>query len=215
MPITAPVWVRLSSVFTARAMPKSVTFTWPSSVISTFPGLMSRWITPVAVRVVERKRDVCCDLRRAVRVKGSGGSEYRRERTAVDELHDDEVRPVVLSPVEHRNDVRVREVGGRLRLAPEALDERSVDRQLGEEDLYGHRTVQEAVVSAVNLGHSAAGDQVDQLVSPRQGGSGAVGVHVCQSLRPRMIPAPAPQSGGLSSCSANIRRWLTSIPQRE
>ena len=44
--MTAPVWVRLSSVLTARAMPKSVTLTWPSSVMSTLPGLMSRWITP-------------------------------------------------------------------------------------------------------------------------------------------------------------------------
>ena len=28
--MTAPIWVRLSSVLTARAMPKSVTFTSPS-----------------------------------------------------------------------------------------------------------------------------------------------------------------------------------------
>ncbi len=28
------------------AMPKSATFTWPDCVMSTLPGLMSRWITP-------------------------------------------------------------------------------------------------------------------------------------------------------------------------
>ena len=44
--MTAPVWVRLSSVFTARAMPKSVTLTSPSGVIRTLPGFTSRWITP-------------------------------------------------------------------------------------------------------------------------------------------------------------------------
>ncbi len=44
--MTAPVWVRLSSVLMARAMPKSVTFTWPSSVIRTLPGFTSRWMTP-------------------------------------------------------------------------------------------------------------------------------------------------------------------------
>ena len=46
VPMTAPVWVRLSSVLTARAIPKSVTFTWPSSVMRTLPGFTSRWITP-------------------------------------------------------------------------------------------------------------------------------------------------------------------------
>ena len=44
--MTAPVWVRLSSVFMARAMPKSVTLTSPSGVINTFPGFTSRWTTP-------------------------------------------------------------------------------------------------------------------------------------------------------------------------
>ena len=46
VPMTAPVWVRLSSVFMARAMPKSVTLTTPSGVMSTFPGFTSRWTTP-------------------------------------------------------------------------------------------------------------------------------------------------------------------------
>ena len=46
VPMTAPVWVRLSSVFTARAIPKSVTLIVPSSVMSTLPGLTSRWTTP-------------------------------------------------------------------------------------------------------------------------------------------------------------------------
>ena len=44
--MTAPVWVRLSSVLTARAIPKSVTLTSPSGVMRTLPGFTSRWITP-------------------------------------------------------------------------------------------------------------------------------------------------------------------------
>ena len=44
--MTGPVWVRLSSVLMARAMPKSVTFTWPSAVMRTLPGFTSRWTTP-------------------------------------------------------------------------------------------------------------------------------------------------------------------------
>ena len=43
--MTAPAWVRLSAGSPARAIPKSVTFTW-LVVMSTLPGLTSRWITP-------------------------------------------------------------------------------------------------------------------------------------------------------------------------
>ena len=73
---------------------------------------------------------------------GRGGSGPRiaqdgRERPAVDVLHDDEVRALVLAPVVDGDDVGVREVGGRLGLAAEALDERPVDGQLGEEHLEG------------------------------------------------------------------------------
>ena len=47
--MTAPVWVRFSSASApmARAMPKSVTFTWPVAVIRTLPGLTSRCTTPL------------------------------------------------------------------------------------------------------------------------------------------------------------------------
>jgi hypothetical protein len=46
VPITAPVCVS-ASVASARAMPKSVTFTSRSAVMSTLPGLMSRCTTPL------------------------------------------------------------------------------------------------------------------------------------------------------------------------
>ena len=48
MPTTAAVWVivELASE-TARAIPKSITFTSPDGVSITFPGLMSRWMIPV------------------------------------------------------------------------------------------------------------------------------------------------------------------------
>jgi hypothetical protein len=36
-------WVSL----TARAMPKSITLTWPLRVSITLPGLMSRWTIPL------------------------------------------------------------------------------------------------------------------------------------------------------------------------
>ncbi len=48
MPITAPAWVRSCSAaeLSARAMPKSATFTRPSSAMRMFAGLTSRWTTP-------------------------------------------------------------------------------------------------------------------------------------------------------------------------
>ncbi len=47
MPITAAVCVIVADVSaTARAMPKSITFTRPDGVIITFAGLMSRWMMP-------------------------------------------------------------------------------------------------------------------------------------------------------------------------
>ena len=45
MPNTAAVWVT-DSTLTARAIPKSVTFTRPSSPIMMLAGLMSRWTIP-------------------------------------------------------------------------------------------------------------------------------------------------------------------------
>ncbi len=47
MPITVPVWVRFSRDDTARAIPKSATFTWPRGERSTLPGFTSRWTTPL------------------------------------------------------------------------------------------------------------------------------------------------------------------------
>ncbi len=47
VPITMPLCVRCAASI-ARAIPKSVIFTWPSGVISRFPGLMSRCTMPAS-----------------------------------------------------------------------------------------------------------------------------------------------------------------------
>ena len=47
MPTTAWVWVTVAAESsTARAMPKSITFTAPVEVSMMLPGLMSRWMIP-------------------------------------------------------------------------------------------------------------------------------------------------------------------------
>ena len=47
VPMTAAVCVMaLEESAMARAMPKSITFTWPDGVSMTLAGLMSRWMMP-------------------------------------------------------------------------------------------------------------------------------------------------------------------------
>ena len=165
--MTAPVWVRLSSVFMARAMPKSVTLTSPSGVMRMLPGFTSRWTTPW--RCAKASAAATPAPMVAIWRGGSalGVAQHGGERTALDVLHDDEVRPVVLSPVEHRDDVGVGQVGGGLGLPPEPLDEGAVDGELGEQHLERDRSLELAVHGPVDLGHAAAGDQMGQLVATR------------------------------------------------
>ena len=49
-----------------RAMPKSATSALPSSVSRMFSGLMSRWMTPCAVGVLERLRGLAGDPQRVL-----------------------------------------------------------------------------------------------------------------------------------------------------
>ena len=97
--------------------------------------------------------------------RGCGIAQHGRKRTAVDVLHHDEIRAVVLAPVEDRDDIGVRQVRRCLCLAPEALDEGAVDRQLGEEDLEGDRPIELAVHGSVDLCHAAARDEMGRLVT--------------------------------------------------
>ena len=120
---------------------------------------------PVLVGVAERRSHVGPDVGGPLGRQRPGRLEDGGQGTAVDELHDDEVGAGVLAPVEDRDDVGVGEVGGGLGLPAEPLDEGAVDRQLGEQDLEGDRTVEQAIVGAVDLGHPAPGDQMIELVA--------------------------------------------------
>ena len=105
------------------------------------------------------------------------------EAAPVDVLHDDVVGAGRLAPVVDADDVRVVEVGGRLRLAAEALDERRVVRELGEEHLERDRAVEQLVSSQEDVGHAAPTDPALQLVALVQ--NGGVGLrHVEPAYRP-------------------------------
>jgi hypothetical protein len=81
-----------------------------------------------------------------------------------DVLHHDEVRALFLTPVVDRDDVRVVQVRGALRLTAEALDEVGVGRELGEQHLDRHRTVEQLVAGQEHVGHAAARDAAMQLI---------------------------------------------------
>ena len=130
----------------------------------TLPGLTSRWITP---RRWAKSRAAATSAPIAAARPGSSGPclQNLRERPAVDVLHDDEIRPLALTPVEDRHDVGMGEIGGRSGFPPEALDEGPVGRQFREQNLERHRTVEEEIPGQVHLGHAAPRDMPDHLVA--------------------------------------------------
>ena len=136
--MTEPVWVRPSLV-PARAMPKSVTFTVPDLREQHVAGLHVAVHDAAAVRERERRRDLGGDVGGLAGVERRLGADQVAQRSALDVLHHDEVGARLLAPVVDGDDVGVVQVGGGLRLAPEALDERRFARVLGEERLQRDR----------------------------------------------------------------------------
>ena len=167
--MTDPVWVRFSSVLAAmaRAMPKSATLTWPAGGDQHVAGLDVAVDHAVAVGEAERAGDVGGDRRRPA--SGCSGPSLRRisdSAAPVDVLHHDVVGARLLAPVVDADDVGVVEVGGGLGLPAEALDERRVGGELGEQDLDRDRAVEQLVTREEHLGHAAAGDRAVELVAP-------------------------------------------------
>ena len=117
-------------------------------------------------RVVDRDRD----RRRAV------ADEQLLERAPVEVLHRDVVGALGAAAVEDRDDVRVVEPGGALRLAPEALDELVVGGVPVVQQLQRDAAAELLVLGEIDVGHPARAelaldhvalveDAVDQGVS--------------------------------------------------
>ncbi len=146
-------------------MPKSVTLTRPSSSTMTLCGLKSRWMTPRlwAKRAARRTWMVMSIAR-----PGSSGPSSRDqllERAALEELHRDVVGAVELAAVEDLDDVGVLQAGGGARLAAEALDELRVGGEAAVEDLQRDLAAELGVLGAVDVGHAAAADALDDRVA--------------------------------------------------
>ena len=119
----------------------------------------------VAMREPERCRNLAGDLGRLMRVHVAVGAQDVGERATLHVLHRHEVRVRVLTPVVHADNVRVVEVGGRLRFTAETLDEVRVDRELGEQHLDRNGPVEQEIAREEHVGHAAAPDALLNLVA--------------------------------------------------
>ena len=156
----------------ARAMPKSVTFARPSASTITLCGLRSRWMTPrrwakrAARRICDRQVD------RARRVQRRLVLDDLLQRAAVEELHRDVVGAVPLAAVVDADDVLVLEAGGAGGLAAEALDELLVLGEAAVEHLQRDLAPELEVLGAVDVGHPAGAEALDDPVAAVDDGLG-------------------------------------------
>jgi hypothetical protein len=107
---------------------------------------------------------------RGARRAGEAGA----ERLAVDERHREPGHAAVVAGREHRRDVRVRELRGRLRLAEEARAHAVAEGELRGEHLERDRALQPHLDRAVHHGHAAAADLLAHVVAVAHGGHHAV-----------------------------------------
>ena len=166
----------------------------------------------VAVGEAEGGGDVGGDLRGAVGMHPAVVPQDLGQGVTLHVLHDDEVRAVGLAPVEHRHDVGVLQVGGRLGLAAEALDESCVGGQRREQHLDRHRPVEHLVACQVDLGHAAAPEPPVQLVAPVENDLPLLRRHVDLRLRDGGIRARVHAS--LLSTRVGVPRFLVGRDSR-
>ena len=89
---------------------------------------------------------------------------HLRERLAFEELHDDEVLPLVLLDRVNRADSRMVQRGGGTRLALETLERRRVLGQLGGQELQRDAAAEARVLRLVHDAHSTASEPADDRV---------------------------------------------------
>ena len=98
-----------------------------------------------------------------------------RERSQVrpvDELGGQEADPPVCSDVEDRDDVRIRDGGGRAGFAFESRQPLGVGRKLGPQGFQGHIAPEPGVPRPVDLSHSARTESGENLVGSEAGSGG-------------------------------------------
>ena len=118
------------------------------------------------VREAERGEDLARVLDRDVDRSGAAADDQLLEGAAVEELHRDVVRVLRVAAVVDRDDVRVVERRGVLRLAAEALDELVVVRVAVVEDLDRDAAAELLVLGEVDVRHAARSELAHDPVAP-------------------------------------------------
>ena len=115
--------------------------------------------------------DAARDLRRHRGAELLGPPHDLAERLAVEILHRDPVRVLVLAEIEHGRDVGVRDPRGDACLVEEHLDERVILDEVGV-DLLDRDPLLEAARAVhaceVHAGHAADADLVDDAIAPEK-----------------------------------------------
>ena len=128
-------------------------------------GLHITMNNAIAMREAKRCGNVGGDFGGAVGMQRAFGANDFGKRTAFDIFHNDEIRAVLLTPVVDRDDVRLVEIGGSLRLATEPFNERCIACMHSAEHLDRHRAVKQKVASEIDVGHPASRQLPVQFVS--------------------------------------------------
>ena len=113
----------------------------------------------------ERSPDIEPELQHAPHGQRACALDELFQVLALYELEHDELPPVLLATVDHRDDARVRELRDGARLVPEALHVLVVVREAVVEDLQRDVALEQRVVRAVDGGHATLADELLQLVA--------------------------------------------------
>ena len=106
------------------------------------------------------------EVERLARGEGALLLEEVAQGLPIDELHREEEETVVLTLVEHADDVRVRQPRRRPRLPAESPDELGVAGEIDAHDLEGDLSIEAGVEGRVDAAHAAVGEVGEHRVAP-------------------------------------------------
>ena len=103
------------------------------------------------------------------------------EGNALNELHDDVLRIITAGHIVHGYDIGMGELGDGLALIPEAAAEIRAVRKIALQNFHSHQTIQTMTLRLIDVGHTAAADQFQDLISVVQHFSNVL-IHLCHSF---------------------------------
>ena len=130
--------------------------------------MTSRWTSPCSCAKPSARAICSVEPHGLVLGQRPLALDERLQVLAGDVLEDDVLPAVLLAAVDHGDDVRVRELRDRARLAAETLDVVGVGGELLVQHLQRDVTLEQPVVSPVDARHAACADELLELVALRR-----------------------------------------------